>query len=248
MRILFSGRVNLQHQKQENVITSIENLFNKMGVEFVTIADEIKCGEAAMNLGITDDARKVVEKFKTQIDEIKPDLIVSPFAAGVAKYREEVPRKYGIDIGVPYIHLSEFLAENIGKFKEKFSPFPHSYFIHHGCTLGRKIREFNYIREILNMIPEIKIMEEDHPTAELEHKDVAQFNTCPGSWLNMSQPELSEYLKENYIMQILVPANPEYAGSSCANGHYGILQGLEIAEVDSIKPLYFAELFDKVWR
>ncbi len=248
MRILFSGRVNLQHQQQNDILISIESLFDKMGVEYVSLDNEIKCGEASMNLGLTDDAEKVVHKFKAQVDEVKPDLIVSPFAAGVAKYKKEVPEKYGVNLGVPYIHLSEFLAENIGKFKDKFSPFPHSYFIHHGCTLGRKIKEFGYVRDLLHMIPEIEVMEEDHPTAVLEHKDVAQFNTCPGSWLNMSQPELSEYLKENYVMQILIPVNPEYVGSSCVNGHYGIKQGLEIAEIDNIKPLYFAELFDKVWR
>ena len=248
MKVLFSGRVNLHHQKQDNVVRSIESLYKKMGINYVFIDDEVKCGEASMNLGLTNDAKKVVNTFMRQVNEIKPDVIVSPYAAGVAKYRYEVPKKYGIELGVPYIHITQFLAENIKKFSGKFGKFPHKYFIHHGCTMGRKIGEYHFVREILGLVPEIDLCEEDHPTAVLEGRDIAEYNTCPGSWLNMSQPELSDFIKENYILEIIEPAAPEFVGSSCANGHYGISQGLEIAEVDSVKPLYFTELLDRVWR
>ncbi len=248
MKVLFSGRVNLVHQKQDSVLKGIEGLYEKMGVDFVFVNDEIKCGEAAMNLGLSDDAVEVVHRFKKLVDEVKPDLIVSPYAAGVAKYRKEVPNKYGINIGVPYIHITQFIAENIGKFKDKLGKFPHSYFIHHGCTLGRKIGEYSFVREALKYVPELELLEEDHPTAVLEGRDIAEYNTCPGAWLNMSQPELAEFIKENYILEVLKPINPEFVGSSCVNGHYGITQGLEIAEVDDIKPLYFAELLNNIWR
>ncbi len=248
MKVLFSGKVNLVHQAQESIIKSIEGLYTKMGVDFISVDDEVKCGEAAMNLGLSEDAVQVVKRFKKIVDDVKPDVIVSPYAAGVAKYRKEVPEKYGIKLGVPYIHLSQFIAENLKKFKDKLGKFPHSYFIHHGCTLGRKIGEYYYIREALGLVPELEILEEDHPTAVLEGRDVAEYNTCPGAWLNMTQPELAEFIKENYILEVLKPIGPEYVGSSCVNGHYGISQGLEIAEVTDIIPLYFSELIDNVWR
>jgi len=248
MKVLFSGRVNLLHQKQENVVKSIESLYTKMGVDYVFIDDEVKCGEASMNLGLTEDADRVVKRFQAQVDEVKPDVIVSPYAAGVAKYRNEVPEKYGIELSAPYIHITQFLAENIKKFSGEFGGFPHRYFIHHGCTMGRKIGEYFFVRDILGLVPEIDLCEEDHPTAKLEGRDIAEYNTCPGSWLNMSQPELSDFIKENYILEVIRPAAPEFVGSSCANGHYGISQGLEIAEVENIKPLYFTELLDSVWR
>ena len=248
MKVLFSGRVNLLHQEQDNVVKSIESLYSKMGIDFFSIDEEVKCGEAAMNLGLSDDAEKVVKKFKEQVDEFKPDVIVSPYAAGVAKYRKEVPEKYGIELGVPYIHITQFFAENIKKFSDKLGEFPHKYFIHHGCTMGRKIGEYYFVREVLGAVPQIDLCEEDHPTAVLEGRDVAEYNTCPGSWLNMSQPELSEFIKENYILEVIKPINPEFIGSSCANGHYGIAQGLEIAEINTIKPLYFTELLDNIWR
>ncbi|MEN8222381.1 MAG: (Fe-S)-binding protein [Acidobacteriota bacterium] len=248
MKVLFSGRVNLAHQKQDHIIKSIESLYTKMGVDFIFVDEEVKCGEAAMNLGLSEDAEKVVKSFKEQVDRVKPDVIVSPYAAGVAKYRKEVPEKYGIKLGVPYIHITQFLAENLKKFPEKLDKFPHRYFIHHGCTMGRKIGEYHFIREALGLVPEIDLCEEDHPSAKIEGRDIAEFNTCPGSWLNMSQPELSEFIKENYILEVIKPANPEFVGSSCANGHYGISQGLEIAEIDDITPLYFTELLDNVWR
>ncbi len=248
MKLLFSGRVNLLHQKQDNIVKSIESLYSKMGVDFVFIDDETKCGEASLNLGLTEDAARVVNKFKKQVEEIKPDVIVSPYAAGVAKYRNEIPEKYGVKLGVPYIHITQFFAENKKKFSSNIGKFPHKYFIHHGCTMGRKIGEYQYVREVLNEIAGIDLCEEDHPSAELEGRDIAEFNTCPGSWLNMSQPELSDFIKENYILEIIKPVNPEYVGSSCANGQYGISQGLNIAEVKDIKPLYFTELLDNIWR
>ncbi|MEN8152840.1 MAG: (Fe-S)-binding protein [Acidobacteriota bacterium] len=248
MKVLFSGKVNLLHQEQHNIVQSIENLYKKMGVDFIVVDEEVKCGEASMNLGLVEDAEKVVKKFKEQVDRVKPDIIVSPYAAGVAKYRKEVPERYGINLGVPYVHLSQFLFEHISKNRNKLKSFPHKYFIHHGCTLGRKISEFHYVRELLELVPDMELLEEGHPSAEIEGRDVAEYNTCPGSWLNMTQPELSEYIKENYVLEVLIPTAPEYAGSSCANGHYGISQGLEIAEVENIKPLYFSELFNNIWR
>ncbi len=248
MKVLLSGVVNLKHTNQLDVLESIENTLKKAGVELIHIDGEIMCGEASINLGISDKVLPIFKNFKEKVEAIKPDVIVSPYAAGVAKWARDLPNNYNLKLSVPYIHLSEFFADYFSKNKPDFKPFPHTYFVQHGCTLGRKMKRYGAIREVLKLIPELKVIEEDYPTAELEGIDPAEFNSCPGAWLNFTQPELGDYVKENYVLDILVPRKPEYAGSTCANGHFGIRQGLEIAEINSIKPLYFTQLLDKVWE
>jgi Fe-S oxidoreductase len=248
MKVLLSGVVNLKHTNQIDVLDSILNTLKKLDVEVSFIDGEIMCGEASINLGISEKILPIFKKFKEKVEEIKPDVVVSAYAAGVAKWARDLPNNYGLKLPVPYLHLSEFFAEEFAKKKPDFSSFPHTYFVQHGCTLGRKLGRFGAIREILKLIPELKVMEEDYPTAEIEGIDPAEFNSCPGAWLNFTQPDLGDYVKENYVLDILLPHKPEYAGSTCANGHFGIRKGLEIAEIDSIKPLYFTQLLEKVWK
>ncbi len=248
MKVLLSGVINLKHTNQIDVLDSILNTLTKLDVELSFIDGEVMCGEASINLGISEKILPIFKSFKEKVEEIKPDVIVSAYAAGVAKWTRDLPNNYGLKLSVPYIHVSEFFAEQFSKKKPDFAPFPHSYFIQHGCTLGRKLKRFSAIREILKLIPELEVMEEDYPTADIEGFDPAEFNSCPGSWLNFTQPDLGDYVKENYVLDILVPRKPEYAGSTCANGHFGIRQGLEIAEINTIKPLYFTQLLEKVWK
>jgi len=246
MRVVLAGKVNLLHTNQIDVLESINSVLKKMEMDVVELDDEIVCGEASINLGLTDNAEKVFSEFKKNIHDLKADVVVSAYAAGVAKWKNDIPKLLNFELGVPYIHLTQLIAEEFEKKKPKLKPFPHTYFVQHGCTLGRKMGQYNFIREILELIPEIKVLEEVYPTAEIEGVDSAEFNSCPGSWLNFSQPELGDYVKENYVLEIVKPLNPEYAGSTCANGHLGIRQGLEIAEIDNIKPLYFTQLLESI--
>jgi len=248
MKVLVAGMSNLEHQGQQGVIDSITSLLKKMGVDYQIFTDEVKCWEATLNLGFEDISEKVSKEFKEKAEATGADLIISSFAAGVQKWKAELPNQYGLKLEIPYLHISQFIADEFKKSKPNLAPFPYKYFVQHGCTLGRKMKGFQAIRDILSYIPEIKVLEEEHPTAELEKMDKAEFNTCPGSWLNFTQPELGDYIKENYVLSVLSPVNPDYAGSTCANGHYGIVQGLEIAEIEDIKPLYFTELLDRIWR
>ncbi len=248
MKVVLAGRVNLKHTGQEDVLESIVSLLNKLGVDLAFIENEVVCMEASINLGISDVAEELFREFKKAVEDIKPDVVVSAYAAGVAKWKREVPERYGLKLPVPYLHLTEFLAEEFRKRKPNLKPFPHRYFLQHGCTLGRKLGKFQPAREVLSYVPELEVIEEDYPTAELEGMDPAMFNSCPAAWLNFAQPELGEYAKENYVLDVLVPRKPEFAGSTCANGHYGIRQGLEIAEIEDIKPLYFTQILDQVWR
>ena len=248
MKVLLAGRANLLHTNQEDVLESILSLMGKLGVELSYIEAEVVCMEASINLGVSDKMAELFKDFKEKVEEIGPDVVVSAYAAGVAKWKREVPEMLGLKLSVPYIHLTQFFADQFRKNKPDFKPFPHRYFLQHGCTLGRKLKEYQAAREVLAMVPEIEVIEEKYPTAELEGFDHAEFNSCPASWLNFAQPELGEYAKENYVLDILVPHNPEFAGSTCANGHYGIRQGLEITEIESIKPLYFTQILDQVWR
>ncbi len=248
MKVVLAGRVNLLHTGQEDILESTVSLMNKLGVDLAFIEDEVVCMEASINLGISDVAEELFRDFKEKVEALKPDVVVSAYAAGVAKWKREVPERYGLKLPVPYIHLTEFFAEEFNKRKPDLKPFPHKYFLQHGCTLGRKLGRYQAARDVLSHVPEIEVMEEDYPTAELEGMDPAMFNSCPASWLNFTLPELGEYAKENYVLDVLVPRNPEFAGSTCANGHYGIRQGLEIAEIESIKPLYFTQILDQVWR
>lgn len=248
MRVLLVGRANLLHTNQQDVLESIVSLMEKAGHELVYIKDEVVCMEASINLGIADVAEELFKEFKEKAEALNPDVIVSAYAAGVAKWNLEVPEKFGIKLKVPYLHLSRFFAEELKKLKPSFKPFPYKYFLQHGCTLARKLGEYEVAREIFSFIPEIQVVEESYPTAELEGLDPAVFNSCPASWLNFAQPELGEYAKENYITDVVLPAEPDYVGSTCANGHFGIRQGLEIAEIEEIKPLYFTQIIDQVWR
>jgi len=97
------------------------------------------------------------------------------------------------------------------------------------------------------MVPGLEVVEEQHLQAEVQGDDPAIWNTCVSSWLNMTLPEMAEHVIGNYIQRVLMPAEPDMAGSTCANGHAGIAMGIMGAGVN-VKPMYITEVLDQAWR
>ncbi len=248
MKVYYSGKANLLYQNFPNVHESIVFLLNKLDIDYYIPEGEKHCAEGAFNIGFKDLGRKVAEEFITKLKESGADVAISPYAAGPGLWADYIPDTFGVKLPVPFIHITEFLNEEIKKRNIEFKPYKTKYFLHHGCTVGRKMGKAEHARELLGRIPELEVVEEDHPSIGVEEFRPEDFSTCPGAWLNLTQPELAPYVTENFVRAVVLPKLPEFVGSTCANGHAGIMMGLIAGGYKKPELKYITEILQESWR
>jgi len=248
MKVYYSGKSNLLYQGLPNIHESIIFLFEKLGVDYYIPENEKHCAEGTFNIGLKDLGEKLAKEFISELKESGADLAISPYAAGPGMWADYIPNTFGIKLPVPFIHITEFLNEEIKKRNIEFKPYKTKYFLHHGCTLGRNLGKAEHARELLGRIPDIEVVEEDHPSIGVEEFNPEDFSTCTGAWLNITQPELAPYVNENFIRAVVMQKSPEFVGSTCANGHNGINIGLTTGGYKEPKLKYITEILQESWR
>ncbi len=246
-KVLYLGSANLQYQQMPEVDEHIKELFQKSGVEYVTLPNEKHCVEGLYPLGFRELAHKEAKKFYAEVQDMDIDAIVSPYGASQSMWENVYPKEFGLKLKVPIYNVTQFFHQLLMKEDVQFEPLPMKLVMHDGCTVGRKLGIYKEPRELLGKIPELEVLDLPHPSIGIDGTTAADWSTCPGAWMNMTIPELADEVEMNFIEKNVMPLKADAITTDCANALFGIRMGIMKGNYP-LKSYFFTDIINMVWR
>jgi heterodisulfide reductase subunit D len=141
---------------------SVLRLFNRMGIDPVISDDERCCGHDALWSGDEAVFRKLAERNLEVIRGAGAKTVVFSCPEGYTLFKQEIPKTFG-ELPFEVMHVSEFLARELPgsglSFKPPANGGNHVVTYQDPCRLGRKAGIYEAPREIIGLIPEIRLEE-----------------------------------------------------------------------------------------
>jgi len=155
--------IGCEMMKFPEVVKANIEILKKAGIKFSTnLEKRVCCGGPAFNIRDFKTGKKFAGKNKELIKETGAKIVVSDCPGCVLTLTERY-KKAGIDIEVRIIHIVEYINHLIRDGKLKFEKeIPEEFkkiTIHDPCLISRNLNDTTSIREILNQIPVLKIVE-----------------------------------------------------------------------------------------
>ncbi len=138
---------------------SMLTLLNKMGIEPVISDQERCCGHDALWCGDHTTFQKLAESNLAVIKASGAKTVIFSCPEGYVTFKNYYPKHFG---ALPFevIHMTEFLARELPKTGLTFQASSAETITYHDpCRLGRLAGIYEAPRQLLGMLPEIKLVE-----------------------------------------------------------------------------------------
>jgi len=129
------------------------SILHKLNVDF-TLVEEVCCGSTLQRIGAKE--KDIVRLMKANVAAVKKQgvkKLLFTCSGCLRMFKEQYPKH--VEMGFEAEHLVQFLAKQNLKLK----PFPKRVVYHDPCHLGRHLKIYDEPRKVLQMIPEIKLVE-----------------------------------------------------------------------------------------
>ena len=136
----------------KNVATDLnenyKQILKKLGIEFLEIDEFVCCGSPVLNAGYKEDFEILKAKNIDLLEKYGIKQIITPCPACTKMLKKD----YELDKrGIKVKHITEVLADNLGKFKEikELLKNPQQITFHDPCHLGRHCGIYNEPRKLI---------------------------------------------------------------------------------------------------
>jgi heterodisulfide reductase subunit D len=133
-------------------------LINALGIVPALSADECCCGHDALWNGREDRLKLLAEKNIAAIRATGAKQVVFSCPEGYLTFRDYYPKFFG-DLGFEALSLDEFLVKTIPDRGLTLKPLEQTVTYHDPCRLGRMAGIYDAPRDLLRLIPELKLVE-----------------------------------------------------------------------------------------
>jgi Fe-S oxidoreductase len=140
--------------------TSVLKLLNRIGIEPAISDNERCCGHDALWSGKEAEFRKLASLNLDMIAGTGAKIVLFSCPEGYVMFKTEIPKYFG-ELPFEVLHVSEFFAREIPKSGLKFKPAEKGDAVTYQdpCRLGRKAGIYEPPRDILKLIPGLKLEE-----------------------------------------------------------------------------------------
>jgi heterodisulfide reductase subunit D len=129
--------------------------------DFTLLPDEHCCGEPLHVMGFRAEAKTQAVRTMARVTATGAHTVISSCPTGIDAFRHHY-REWGVEMpdGVRFLHLSEYLAEEIKAGRLNMTRSVNASLTYHdSCGLGREMQVFDTPREVLSEIPGIEFRE-----------------------------------------------------------------------------------------
>ncbi len=144
-----------------HVARAAVSTLKKLNVKFkVFLNEEICCGSVLYRVGLKSEVHQLMQHNLEMIEKsgIKKLLFLCP---GCYETFKSIYPKLGGTLNFEVVHMVEFLSEFVANKELDFKELPEIVTYHDPCHLGRLSGIYEEPRQILNAIPQLKLIEMD---------------------------------------------------------------------------------------
>ncbi len=234
--------------RHPEIANATQQILSKLGLEHSLLAGtegEVCCGSPLIRAGFTRSAKLVAKQNVAAIKRSNAQTVIATCPGCTRTLREDYP-KLGIALPkrIQVYHITEFLA----KYKKKLAPLLTSFssnnqsvFVYHDpCHLGRELGVYDQPRQLLNLIPNSRLVEMSH---KREHSDC-----CGGGGaLPKTFPDLAEEITRRRLVDVQ-RTSVHYLVSACPNCKFHFSEAQSMNDDWGIEVLDVMDLLAKALK
>jgi len=234
--------IGCEMMKFPEVVKANIEILKKAGIKFSTnLEKRVCCGGPAFNIRDFETGKKLANKNKGLIESTNAKVIVSDCPGCVLTLTDRY-NKAGISIETRIIHIVEYIKDLLNQGKLKFetaiSDELKRVTIHDPCLISRNLNDTTSIREILNQIPGLEIVE------PIYNKEYVHCCGWSGT-VHWADKEIAIKEAKNRVKELKETGSNVFL-TACPLCELGLGYGLEENEKDKYKILDISELLLKV--
>ncbi|MHA1272661.1 MAG: (Fe-S)-binding protein [Promethearchaeota archaeon] len=233
--------IGCEMMKFPEIVKANIKILKKLGVKFSTNLERRSCCAAPIiNARELTIAKEFAQKNKELIESTSAKIIISDCPGCVYTLTHRY-KELGINLKTKVMHITQYidqlLKENKISFKETEIEDSKLVTIHDPCLLSRNLSDTYSIRNILNKIPGIKIIE------PIFNKELTHCCGWSGT-MHWADKELAKKEAKNRLSE-LKETGAKIIVSACPLCEIGLNYGLEESEKEEIKIIDVSELISK---
>lgn len=184
-------------------IYALLDIFDKMGIDFVTLAGgDLCCGTTLCpGVGKAKEAESKARELLTSLKAFSPKRLILTCTGCYRQITEMFPGFLDIDMEVQY--YTQFLSNNIDKLNF-IRPLDKSVALHESCT-SRRTKVSDSAKRIMAAIPGLELV---------ENRDLNTQELCCGGIANTSYPQMGQKLGL-LLAEELAKIKADYIATTC---------------------------------
>jgi len=195
--IIFTGC--LDTLKRRNAFDSTVKILEKAGVDFSLLSDEWCCGAPLLDMGYRREVSEAAEHNLREIQQARAEKVLFLCPHCLSTFSSFYPQITTTKISADLTYVTQFVLDLTRKSVLKFSNSDTTrkkVAFHDPCYLARYIGDVESVRELLNSIPSVELVE--------MKRNRGQTYCCgAGGGVKTSDPDYAKWIAEERLKEFI---------------------------------------------